>query len=162
MRRRRTPWFAAGVLAMAVVAGCASTKASVTQGIGTANSPTTGSTTGASSSGVPVPATTPATAPASSASSDAAAAACLSAAQAFAIVMQAAGPQIALDSEHGYGCLDGWAYVNYHHVPEGNHATKALQYLHGSWVIGDRVLGCGDGTHPPAMPPAIMQYGCAN
>jgi hypothetical protein len=160
MRRRGTPWFAAGVLAVAAVAGCASTKGSVTQGIGTANSPTTGSATGASSSGVPVPATTPP--PASSASSEPAAAACLSAAQAFAIVMQAAGPQIALDSEHGYGCLDGWAYVNYHHVPEGNHATKALQYLHGSWVIGDRVLGCGDGTHPPAMPPAIMQYGCAN
>ena len=87
---------------------------------------------------------------------------CLSAQQAVALVKTMTGPHIALDAVHGYGCAGGWAYVNYRQVPYGNQATKALQYVRGSWVIGDRLLGCGDGSHRPAMPPSIARYGCGN
>jgi hypothetical protein len=87
---------------------------------------------------------------------------CLTAAQAFAIVTTLTGPDVVLDSDHGYACAGGWAYVNYRQVPYGNQATKALQYVNGTWVIGDRLLGCGDSTHPAAMPPAIAAWGCGN
>jgi hypothetical protein len=87
---------------------------------------------------------------------------CLTAAQAFAVATRGSSNSVALDSDHGYACAQGWAYVNYHVLPNGNHSTKALQFVDGTWIIGDRLVVCGDGTRTPAMPAMIYAYGCGN
>jgi hypothetical protein len=43
-----------------------------------------------------------------------------------------------------------------------SHSTIDLQYANGTWIIANRLLACGDGTHPPVVPPAIYEYGCGN
>ena len=72
------------------------------------------------------------------------------------------GPGRSLDTDHGYACTGGWAYVNYHNLRNGNHSTTDLEYIHGQWVVASRLAACGDGTRPPAVPPAIFAFGCAN
>lgn len=87
--------------------------------------------------------------------------ACLTAAQAFAIV-SAQSTNSALDSEHGFLCVDGWAYVNFHSLNNGNHSTVDLHYLNGTWAAANRLVACGDATHAPLVPTAIYEYGCGN
>jgi hypothetical protein len=87
---------------------------------------------------------------------------CLTAAKALAVATKNSAETVELDSDHGYACAGGWAYVNYHVAPHGNHSTRAPQLLDGTWVIGDRIVGCGDATHKPLMPPEIYAYGCGN
>jgi hypothetical protein len=89
---------------------------------------------------------------------------CLTSDQAFNLATKPQSADYAIDADHGYGCSDGWAYVNYHQAaPPGNHATKDLHYVNGAWTIADRLIACGDGTQaPPGVPAAIYQYGCGN
>jgi hypothetical protein len=87
---------------------------------------------------------------------------CLTPAEALSVATKDSVETLELDSDHGYACADGWAYVNYHVAPHGNHSTSALQLVDGTWVIGDRIVGCGNVTHKPLMPPEIYAYGCGN
>lgn len=87
---------------------------------------------------------------------------CPTAAQALAIAKPNA-TKLALDSAHGYDCLYGWAYVNYHAIPHGNHSTAMLHFANRKWTGPvSRLVPCGDADHPPAVPTRIYQYGCGN
>jgi hypothetical protein len=90
------------------------------------------------------------------------AATCLTADQASAIVSRDKGKSVQLDSPGGFGCADGWAYVNYTIPPNLNHATEDLQFVGGAWTVGDRLIACGTGTTAPAMSPALVLGGCGN
>jgi hypothetical protein len=127
-------------------------------------SPSTAPTTPSTAPTTPSTASTTPTTPSTSSSrgSSVASARCLTATQAFAFVIRQRGTGFALDTVHGYLCVGGWAYVNFHDLSSRNHSTIDLRYMNGTWTIGDRVLACGDGTHAPVVPPAIYEYGCGN
>jgi hypothetical protein len=89
---------------------------------------------------------------------------CLTPDQALALISRDRPGRIELLSypSAGYRCVDGWAFLNFHPVPEGNGETEVLHVEHGEWIEGNRLLGCGDGVHPPAMPAAIRMGGCGD
>jgi len=87
---------------------------------------------------------------------------CLTADQALALISRDRPGSIQLlpPPSVGYRCVDGWAFVDFYPIPEGNGGTEVLHVEHDEWIEGDRLLGCGDGTHPPTMPVAIRNGGC--
>jgi hypothetical protein len=89
---------------------------------------------------------------------------CLTADQALALISRGSPGSMELepDPSTGYKCVDGWAFINVRHVPGGNGGTDVLHVEHDEWIEGDRVLGCGDGVHPPTMPAAIRMGGCGD
>jgi hypothetical protein len=100
---------------------------------------------------------TPTTGQGTSASSD-----CLTSVQAFNLATEPQSASYAIDPVHGYACAEGWAYVNYHDLARGNHSTRDLHYVNGTWNIANRLTACGDGTQAPMVPAVIYEYGCGN
>jgi hypothetical protein len=87
---------------------------------------------------------------------------CLTADQASLIVSRQRGGRISIENHRGFACADGWAYVNFVGPNSPNAATVDLQFVNGKWVIGDRLIACGDRTTAPAMVPALVHGGCGN
>jgi len=104
--------------------------------------------------------TTPTARPTSAHTTAQASAPCLTATQAFVLATRHVREKVGLDPTHAYDCAGGWAYVNFHVLPHGNHATIALQRVNGVWVVGDREIGCTNA--PGSMPARIREYGCGN
>jgi hypothetical protein len=87
---------------------------------------------------------------------------CPTSTQALALISHGSDREMVVDSPDGYGCIGTWAYLNVHPKAGGNEGTDSLHFIHGVWLTGDRLNGCGDGVHPPQMPPTIAQHGCGN
>jgi hypothetical protein len=89
---------------------------------------------------------------------------CLTPNQALALISRGRPSTIELVSSPtiGYRCVDGWAFINFYSVPERDGGTEVIHVEHGEWIEGNRLLGCGDGVHPPTMPAAILMGGCGD
>jgi hypothetical protein len=88
---------------------------------------------------------------------------CLTADQASAIVSRSKGKQIQIISgQRKFSCADGWAYISFTIPPNPNGATDDLQLVNGTWIVADRLVACGNGTTPPAMPQSLVLGGCGD
>lgn len=158
---RLLPFAGIGALVLALVAGCSNSARPAASKDGTRQSAASADPSRpasiSASSGTAPPTVQPTSMTVSPPSPP-----CPNAAQALAIATKGLRYAVAIDPDHGFACANGWAYVNYHQVQLGNHATRALLFVHGKWIIGNRLVGCGYATHPPAMPPTIQAYGCGN